>query len=178
MNHSVIASIVWALVLLVLLANLVILGVFLSVFRPWLQAFLSATPVSVLEILGMRLRRTDVSAVLSALIMARQADVALTCRQAETAYLQGADLKKLTLALIQAKRQGIGVTFDELLEAEHNHLLSQVLAQPERADVEPAAANPPPAAAEAARPAVRVCKKCSKQVFDDSKICRSCGAIL
>jgi uncharacterized protein YqfA (UPF0365 family) len=174
-NHAVFTTFVCVLVLLV---NIVILCAFLSMFRPWLQAFLSATPVSVFEILGMRLRRTDVSAVLRSLIMARQAGVALTCRQAEMAYLQGADLEKLTLALIQAKRQGVDVTLEELLEADRDHRLSQKLSQPDRTDSEPVAASSPPAATETARPAVRICTKCSKQVFDDSKICRSCGAIL
>ena len=54
-------------------------------------------PISVLNIVGMRFRRIEVNVVVDALIMARQAGVAVSCRQMESAYLQGVDLEKLTL---------------------------------------------------------------------------------
>ncbi len=92
--------------------------IMLSAFRPWLQAFMSGTPVSVMDILGMRLRRTDVSQVVQTLIMARQAGIALQCQQVEKAYLQGVDLEKVTLAMIEAKKLRQDLTFEDLVDAE------------------------------------------------------------
>jgi uncharacterized protein YqfA (UPF0365 family) len=85
-----------AMAVVFLLVTFAILIVFLRTFRPWMQATMTGTPVSVFDILGMRFRRIDVNAVLKALIMTRQAGVALSCRQVESAYLQGVDLEKLT----------------------------------------------------------------------------------
>ena len=80
-------AIVLLLAVLILLANVVILIVFVRNFRLWMQAYMSGTPVTVFEILGMRCRRIDVNAVLKALIMARQADLCPTCGGRFHAYL-------------------------------------------------------------------------------------------
>ena len=47
---------------------LVALFVMARVSSPWLRAYLSGVPLSVFQIIGMRLRRTDVQAVLGALV--------------------------------------------------------------------------------------------------------------
>jgi uncharacterized protein YqfA (UPF0365 family) len=91
---------------------LAIFGVLLWTFSPWMRAYMSRTPVSMFDILGMRFRHIDVNAVLKVLIMTRQAGVAVSCRQMESAYLQGVDLEKLTLAMIHAKKQGMELTFE------------------------------------------------------------------
>jgi uncharacterized protein YqfA (UPF0365 family) len=162
-----------------LLFFLVMLVFMISLVRPWMQAFLSGTPVSVFDILGMRLRRADVNALLKWLIMARQAGVALSCRQLESAALQGADLEKLTLAMIHAKKQNMEVTFEELVASDLEGRLAEKLTGPTGSVSGAAAARQGVAAAAAAQGhSVRTCRKCSQQVTDDSKICRNCGAIL
>ena len=65
-------------VLLVAISVLVpLLGLILvaKVGAPWLQAFTSGVPLNAVEIIGMRFRKTDVKAVLRALVMARQAGI-------------------------------------------------------------------------------------------------------
>ncbi len=79
---------------------------------------MSGPPVSVMDILGMRLRRTDVNQIVRTLIMARQAGIALQCQQVEKAYLQGVDLEKVTLAMIEAKKLRQDLTFEDLVDAE------------------------------------------------------------
>jgi len=100
---------VFALIFLVTLAK---------VFAPWLQAFMAGVPISVPQIIGMRLRKVDVRVVVRSLIMATQAGVPVPSVEMERAYLQGVDLEKLTLAMIQANREGKQVTFQELVEAD------------------------------------------------------------
>jgi uncharacterized protein YqfA (UPF0365 family) len=144
-----------------------------------MQALMSGTPVSVFDILGMPFRRTNVNAVLKALIMARQAGVVLSCRQVESAYLQGVDLEKLTLAIIHAKKQGMEVTFEELVESDLEDRLAEKLGrQVGSVSGMGTARENASAAVEAEGRSVRICQKCSKQVTDDSRICRNCGAIL
>lgn len=120
-------AIPWAMAVVFLVLFLVILLLFIRVSAPWLRSYLSGTPVSVFDILGMQLRRTDVNAVLNALAMARQGGVHLSCRQVERAYLQRVDLEKLALAMVQAKKQGMDVTWEELVELEREHRLAEKL---------------------------------------------------
>lgn len=100
---------------------------FLGLLRPWLQAILSGAPISILDLVGMRLRRMDVNAVVRALIMARQTGVELTSRQVQRASLQGVDLDKITLAYIESQRRKMGTTFEELVELDLQDRLAELL---------------------------------------------------
>jgi uncharacterized protein YqfA (UPF0365 family) len=110
-----------------LLLALAVLFMMVKVFAPWIRAFTSGVPLSVLQIIGMRLRKTDVQAVVRALIMANQAGVPVPSADMERAYLQGVDLEKVTLAFIQAKKKGMEITFQELVEAELDNRLQEKL---------------------------------------------------
>lgn len=106
---------------------LVLLAVFTFVARCWLQAWASGLPISMFNIIGMRFRRIPVRTVLGFLIMARQAGVDIRCRQMESAYLQGVDLEKVTLAMIHARRQNKDIMFSELVEADLEARLAEKL---------------------------------------------------
>ena len=110
-----------------LVLALVALFMFASIFGPWLQAFLAGVPLSLLQVVGMRLRRTDVRTVVRALIMATQAGTPVPSIEMERAYLQGVDLEKITLAFIQADRDGKKVAFQEIVEAEMENRLQEKL---------------------------------------------------
>jgi len=107
--------------------SLLVLLVFAFNFLPWLRALTSGTPVSLPAIIGMRLRRVPVGTVLRFLIMARHAGLDVSCREMESAYLQGADLEKLTLAMIKAKREGMDLSFQDLVEADLEDRLAEKL---------------------------------------------------
>lgn len=83
--------------------------------------------MSVFSIIGMRLRRIPVGTVLRFLIMARHAGVDISCHEMESAYLQGVDLEKVTLAMIHAEREGKHMLFRELVEADLEDRLAEKL---------------------------------------------------
>jgi uncharacterized protein YqfA (UPF0365 family) len=118
----------FALVVILVVFLLFPVVLFIAMVRlgtPWLRAYMSGTPVSIFDILGMRLRRTDIDAVIKSLIAAKQGGVVLACRQVEQAYLQGVDLEKLTLAIVQARKTGIDTTWEELVNLELEHRLAE-----------------------------------------------------
>ena len=84
----------------------------------WFQAYMSRVPLSVFTIIGMRFRKIDAKAVVQSLIMAQQAGIPLSVDEVERAYLQGADLEKVTHAWIKARRDQKSVSFQELVEAD------------------------------------------------------------
>ena len=87
-------------------------------FRLWLQAMMSGVPISVFQIIGMRFRKTNPNVVVRNLIAARQAGLSLSCVELERAYLQGCDVEKLTLAMIEANKRGMNITFQDAVDAE------------------------------------------------------------
>ena len=110
-----------------LIFALSILVTIARVFSPWLQAFLAGVPISVIQIVGMRLRKVDVRVVVKSLIMATQAGVPVPSIEMERAFLQGVDLEKITLALIHANREGKEFTFQELVAADLESRLHEKL---------------------------------------------------
>ena len=115
------------LVMLVLL--LVAFLVFLSVFRPWLQCFLSGAPISFFEILGMRLRRTNPANVIPYGIMAAQAGHPIRWSILESTHLQGLDLEKLVTAWLAVKGREMDLTFEDLVNADRDSRLSELLGE-------------------------------------------------
>lgn len=93
----------------------------------WFRAYMSGVPIRLLDIIGMKFRRTDTKAVVRALIMAKHAGAAVSCTDMEKAYLQGVDLEKVTLAFIEAKKQGLEISFNELVDAERQDRLAEKL---------------------------------------------------
>jgi uncharacterized protein YqfA (UPF0365 family) len=114
------------ILLIVGLVVLLIVGVFLHVvfaailqpFQIWFTAFLTGVPVKLSQIIGMRFRKVDPRTVVRTLIMTKQAGIELSCEELERAYLQGADLHRIAMALIRATREGRDFTFQELVDAD------------------------------------------------------------
>ena len=72
------------------------LFLFFTYFRLWLQALLTGTPVSIAEIIGMRLRRTPPQLIVHATIALRQRGVQATAKGVESCYLAFAIGQQLT----------------------------------------------------------------------------------
>lgn len=115
------------MVVVVLIAFGVIWIVFASLSRYWLQARLSGVQISMFRLLGMRFRRVAVSTIVKAGIMAAHAGVQVSWNELEFAYLQGADLEKVVTAFIEASKQKMDLTFDEIVQAERNERLQALL---------------------------------------------------
>jgi uncharacterized protein YqfA (UPF0365 family) len=121
-----------ALVYVVVMATFAILFVILAVivfamFGPWLQAFMAGCPISATKVLGMRLRRVDARQVVRCGIMAAQAGHPIPWAKLESAYLQGVDLEKVTLAYIQAMGAKKNWTFDDLVDGARQQRLEKML---------------------------------------------------
>jgi uncharacterized protein YqfA (UPF0365 family) len=96
----IIAAIVAVVVLAVML-----LAFLLRHLGIWFPAYTSAVPLSFSEVIKMQFRKTDVTTVVRALIMAKQGlDLDLSPAEVERAYLQGADVDKVIRTLIAVKR--------------------------------------------------------------------------
>jgi uncharacterized protein YqfA (UPF0365 family) len=84
---------------------IVIAAIMLQVFGLWFQALMTGVPLSVSQIVMMRFRKVDPRVVVRTLIMAKHAGIELTCEEVEGAYLLGADLNKVAMSLVRAKRE-------------------------------------------------------------------------
>lgn len=122
---SMVAIVVFAIVLVFLL--LVLLSIFLAFFRPWLQAFVSGCPVSVFQLIGMRLRKVDPNKIVSVGIAATQGGHPVGWAELERAYLQGVDIEKVSMAYVTASERGDNFTFEELVDAERESRLDKLL---------------------------------------------------
>ena len=105
------------------------LVLFLFVVRPWIRGRLYGVNISLVRIILMRIRRSDVNQVMDCLIMALQSGVSISVDKMEQANAQQVDLKKVTLAMIESERQGLDLAFDELVEAELGSRLAETLAE-------------------------------------------------
>lgn len=105
------------------------LVLFLFVVRPWIRGRLYGVNISLVRIILMRIRRSDVNQVMDCLIMALQSGVSISVDKMEQADAQQVDLKKVTLAMIESERQGLALEFDELVEAELGSRLAETLAE-------------------------------------------------
>ncbi|MFH1921747.1 MAG: flotillin-like FloA family protein [Planctomycetota bacterium] len=103
------------------------LAIFTMFFSTWIQAYLSGVPIMILDLVGMKLRQTDVKAVVRALILAKQGGVAISCAEMERAWMQGVDLEKVVLAATKVNKDNMDLTFQALVEAELENRLAEVL---------------------------------------------------
>jgi uncharacterized protein YqfA (UPF0365 family) len=90
------------------LVFLVFLLLFFSVIRLWVQALLTHTPVSIVEIISLRLRRIPPELVVHAAIALSQRGVRVPLREVADCYLKhgaGRDMTATQLAtLVAAER--------------------------------------------------------------------------
>jgi uncharacterized protein YqfA (UPF0365 family) len=109
------------------LVCLVVFFVMLRYGGLWLQAFMSGTQVSLMNLIGMSFRGISPRKVVRAKIMAVHAGAHVRTRELESAYLAGADLEKVTLAYIEAHKKDQSVTFEQIVGAERAGRLKKLL---------------------------------------------------
>jgi len=99
----------------------VLLAWFVSTFRIaalWFQAKMAGVAINLPQILGMKFRKVNPTVAVRALIMIKQAGIDLSPDEVEQAYLQGADVTKIAMALVRATREGKDFTFQQLVETD------------------------------------------------------------
>jgi len=97
--------------LVVLIILLFIIGSFLSV---WLKAYSSGAPVSMWNLIAMRyLRKLPYSLIVDARIRAVKSGLPITVNEFETHYMAGGDIIQTISGLINAKKAGIPIVWDQ-----------------------------------------------------------------
>lgn len=80
-------EVILAIAAVAALAFLVILVLFFSVVRIWIQGLLSGVPVSILDVIGMRLRRSPPDLIVRTAIVLRHRGQPASLVDIEAAYL-------------------------------------------------------------------------------------------
>ncbi|MBN2327836.1 MAG: flotillin-like protein FloA [Candidatus Omnitrophica bacterium] len=80
--------------------------------RLWVAAYTASVRVSILSLIGMRLRRVPPSVIVNPLINATKAGLDLSTDQLEAHYLSGGNVYQVIQALISADKANIPLTFE------------------------------------------------------------------
>jgi len=94
------------------LVVLIAAGVFLSFIGTWLKAKLNGAPVSVLNLVGMRLGGVPYGLVVNARITAVKAGIEVSTDRIAAHFLAGGNVVPTVQALIAAKKAGIELNWD------------------------------------------------------------------
>ncbi len=79
----------------------------------WIAAKLTNTPVSFIEIIGMRFRRVPPEKIVHPMITASQVGIDVSCKALEAHYLAGGDPEKIVIALLIAKKADLELDFNQ-----------------------------------------------------------------
>jgi uncharacterized protein YqfA (UPF0365 family) len=104
------------IVAILVAAGIFVLGIFvvlMNFFSLWLQAWLSGASVSMINLIGMRLRKVRPADIVISRINAVKAGLALSTNDLEAHYLAGGNVTRVTQALIAASKANIPLTFKE-----------------------------------------------------------------
>lgn len=108
LTGGMITAIIVIIIAIILLA---ILFTFVPVTL-WISALAAGVKVSILTLIGMRLRRVTPSRIVNPLIKAHKAGIEVTINQLESHYLAGGNVDRVVNALIAAHRANIALTFE------------------------------------------------------------------
>jgi uncharacterized protein YqfA (UPF0365 family) len=100
-----------SLILFVVLgvAALIVFGIVVSFFSVWLRALLAGAPVSIFNLVAMRLRQVPYSVMVDARIRATKAGIKLSIDDIDAQYLAGGNVIACVHALIAAQKAGIAL---------------------------------------------------------------------
>jgi len=105
--ESILPIIIIALIVIALIVLFTLVPVAL-----WISALAAGVKVSLLTLIGMRLRRVVPSRVINPLIKAYKAGLDVTTNQLESHYLAGGNVDRVVNALIAAHRANIALPFE------------------------------------------------------------------
>jgi uncharacterized protein YqfA (UPF0365 family) len=97
---------------IVIVFALIAITLFLYFLNVWIRALAARAPVSIISLIGMKLRRVPVGLIVDNRITAVKAGIDLTTDPLEAHYLAGGNVEQVVLALIAAKKAGITLNWD------------------------------------------------------------------
>lgn len=112
-NNMIADATIISLTIIIVIAIIVL--AFILAFVPiglWISALAAGVKVSILTLIGMRLRRVIPSRIVNPLIMAHKAGINVTINQLESHYLAGGNVERVVNSLIAAQRANIELTFE------------------------------------------------------------------
>jgi uncharacterized protein YqfA (UPF0365 family) len=90
---------------------LIFLFIFMRYFRLWIQSKTTRAGITLIDLVGMTLRKVNPDLIVRARIMAVQSNVKISTRELESHYLAGGNVPKVVRALISASRADIPMDF-------------------------------------------------------------------
>jgi uncharacterized protein YqfA (UPF0365 family) len=111
---TILALAPWAWVGLAVLAvvGLIFLLIIGQYLQLWLQAWLSGAPVSLIDLIMMRLRKVNSSVIVINRISARKAGLDISTQAMEAHFLAGGRVTNVVRAMIAAEKAGIDMAWD------------------------------------------------------------------
>ncbi len=91
---------------ILLLFGIFFLVIFFSFLRLWIQCFLTGAKISILDLIGMKLRNVDYSMIVRQKIALVQAGVKVATQDMEAHYLARGNVPKTAMAVIAAHKAG------------------------------------------------------------------------
>jgi uncharacterized protein YqfA (UPF0365 family) len=107
-SGNAIAIIITVVVLIILLVIFAVLFQFLGLY---VRALVSNAHVSLLDLIGMRLRRVNAVGIVNARIQASRAGVPVSTQEMESHYLAGGDVQRVINAIIAASKANIDLSW-------------------------------------------------------------------
>ncbi len=105
MNAPIIIAIL-IIVLLIVFFTVIPVGM-------WISAIASGVKISIFSLVGMKLRRVKPARIVSPMIKATKAGIAVKTNELEAHYLAGGNVDSVINALIAAERAGMDLTFEQ-----------------------------------------------------------------
>jgi uncharacterized protein YqfA (UPF0365 family) len=101
----------WIVTVFVLIVLLVIFAILFQFIGLYIRATVSGAKVSLVDLIGMRLRKVNAMAIVSARIQASRAGLAITTPEMESHVLAGGDVQRVVNAMIAANKANIDLTW-------------------------------------------------------------------
>jgi len=93
----------------ILLVLLILMFIFVPL-RLWFRALVSGAHVSMLKLVGMKMRKVDVRKIVLTYITAKKAGLSITVDELETHLMAGGDIERVVKALISAKSASLDLS--------------------------------------------------------------------
>ena len=129
----------------ILLITALIIMLVLVPFKLWFRAFVSSAHISMIKLIGMKLRKVDCQLVVLNYITARKAGLKITVDELETHYMAGGSVENVVKAMVAAYSANIDLTVQkakaidlagrDVYEAVRNTVVPKIIETPEIAAV-------------------------------------------
>src|SRR5262245_10609655 len=93
--------------LFVLLLGIILIVIFFSFIRLWIQSLLTGAKISILDLVGMKLRNVDYSMIVRQKIALVQSGIKVVTEDLEAHYLSRGNVPKTATAVIAAHKAGL-----------------------------------------------------------------------